>query len=144
MPEDSGGPFLTAALICERVLQEQDGVPSAIRIIDRVFFGTDEEGTLLQPHHPITLFVSFKAGAARGSYPIAVHVEKPSAETDSLLEASMFFEGEERGANLILSAMFAPEMPGLYWFDVYFDGDRVTRIPLRAIYQRQPTAGPPG
>lgn len=31
-----GGPFLSAALLCEKVLVEQDGIKSAIRIIDRV------------------------------------------------------------------------------------------------------------
>ena len=34
MPVESvrDGPFLTAAFLCERVLQEQDGVLSAIRM----------------------------------------------------------------------------------------------------------------
>ena len=30
------GPYLSAALLCEKVLEEKDGVKSAIRIIDRV------------------------------------------------------------------------------------------------------------
>jgi hypothetical protein len=32
---DAGGPYLNAALLCEKVLQERDGVLSIIRIIDR-------------------------------------------------------------------------------------------------------------
>jgi len=30
------GPFLAAAVICEKILEERDGVKSAIRIVDRV------------------------------------------------------------------------------------------------------------
>ena len=30
------GPYLSAAFFCEKVLVEQDGVKSAIRIVDRV------------------------------------------------------------------------------------------------------------
>lgn len=34
---DWGGPYLAAAFLCEKVLIEQDGVQSAIRIVDRFF-----------------------------------------------------------------------------------------------------------
>ena len=33
---ESTGPFIAAAVICENVLNEQDGVLSVIRIIDRL------------------------------------------------------------------------------------------------------------
>jgi hypothetical protein len=141
---DPAGPHLTAALICERVLNEQDGVVSAIRVIDRVFFVTDEDGNPLMPQQPFTLFISLKAGAARGSFKLAVELEKPSGEQVPMLEAPVFLEGEDRGVNIVLNAAFEPDTAGLYWFDVFFEGERLTRIPLRAIYQSQPTAGPRG
>ena len=139
---DPGGPYLQAALICERVLQEQDGVITAVRVIDRVFFFTDPDGQPLNPQHPVTFLITFKSGAARGSYTISVEREKPSAERSAVLQAPVFFEGEDRGVNVIVSAAFEPDQPGLYWFDVLFEGERVTRVPLRAIYQPLPTAGP--
>jgi hypothetical protein len=139
---DPGGPFLNAALACERVLNEQDGVVSAIRIIDRVVFLLDDEGELIQTRHPFTFLVSFKAGAARGSFTVSLRMEKPSGEEVPLLDAPVFFEGEDRGVNLVLQSMFEPEEAGLYWFDVLFEGERVTRVPLRAVYQSQPTTGP--
>jgi hypothetical protein len=61
-----------------------------------------------------------------------------------VFKAPVLFEGEDRGVNLIVNAAFEPDQEGLYWFDVFFEEDRVTRIPLRAIYQPMPTAGPPG
>lgn len=35
MSDSIGGPYLKAALLCEKVLQEQDGVVTLVRIIDR-------------------------------------------------------------------------------------------------------------
>src|SRR5260370_752594 len=34
-----GGPYVAVATVCERVLQEQDGVLSVIRVIDRIIHG---------------------------------------------------------------------------------------------------------
>ena len=36
MPSTSDGPYLAAAFLCEKVLQEKDEAVSIIRIIDRV------------------------------------------------------------------------------------------------------------
>lgn len=137
----SDGPHLTAALICERVLLEQDGVTSAIRIVDRVFMVTNDEGDPITPQYPFTLMISLKSGTARGSYQVEIIMEKPSGEQVPLLEAPVFFEGEERGANIVLQTVMEPDGAGLYWFDVLFQGERITRIPLRVIYQPQPVAG---
>lgn len=142
---DPGGPFINTAVICERVLSEQDGVASAIRIIDRVFFVTDEHDDPIASQHPFTLFLNFKAGAARGSFKVAVRMEAPSGQQVPIIEAPVFFEGEERGVNLVGQVVFEPgEGAGLYWFDVLFEGERVTRIPLRVIYQSRPTTGSVG
>jgi hypothetical protein len=136
------GPYLTAAVICERVLQEQDGVVSAIRIIDRVFFVAGPDGQPLNPQHPVTFLIQFKSGAARGRFTVKVDREKPSGEQGPVFEAPVFFEGEERGVNLVVNAAFEPDQEGLYWFGVIFEDQCVTRIPLRAIYQPLPVAGP--
>lgn len=142
---DGDGPFLQTAMICERVLQEQDGVVSAIRVIDRIFFILGPDGQPLNPKHPITFLIMFKSGAARGRYSVQVEREQPSGhKSGPLFEAPVLCEGEERGVNLIVNATFEPEQEGLYWFDVLFEGKRITRIPLRAVFQPIPTVGPPG
>jgi hypothetical protein len=133
---DPTGPHLAAALICERVIQEQDGAVTAVRIIDRVTFITlpDHE----RRPQPIWFLISFKAGSARGSGTVRVEVERPSTERVTVLEAGVFFEGEDRGVNVIVNANFEPAESGLYWYDVYYNTERVTRIPLRAIFQTLP------
>lgn len=138
MNDDGDGPFLTAAFFCERVLQEQDGVLSAIRMVDRVFFLTDEDGQLVEPLHRLTLLITFKSGKAQGSLSVRVEQEKPSTERGTPAELSVFFEGGERGVNLVIPTEFRPEYAGLHWFDVFVEERRATRIPLRAVFQRMP------
>jgi len=140
---NSTGPHVIAALICERLLMEQDGVASAIRIIDRIFFGEDQDGNLITPNYPFTIYLNLKSGAARGSFPVKVQMEKPSGERAEIIEASVLFEGEDRGANVVVQTVFEPDHPGLYWFDVLLGDSEepVTRIPLRVVFQPQPQVG---
>jgi len=139
------GPFLNAALICDRVLQEQDGTLSAIRIIDRIMRlvpaadSTDE----LEPfQQQIWLLISFKSGAARGRFQVSLQIEKPSGERGDPIRLPVHFEGEDRGVNIVLPTIFQADQEGLYWFDVSFSGERITRMPLRVLYQPQPQTGP--
>jgi len=138
---DVSGPHITAALVCDRVLEEKDGTLTAVRIIDRVTFLVGPDGELVAPAHPITFLISLKSDAARGSFTLELHREKPSGEAALVLSAPVHLEGEERGVNLVLNAGFEPDQAGLYWYDVYFEGERLTRMPLRAIYQPPPTIG---
>jgi hypothetical protein len=138
---DPTGPHLTAALICERVLQEQDGVLSAIRIVDRVFISVDSEGNPRASQHPFTLILAWKSGDARGRYSVRVVMEKPSGEQVPVIQAPIHLEGEDRGVNLVVGVALEADQEGLYWFDVFFEEERVTRIPLRALYQPELVRG---
>lgn len=51
-------------------------------------------------------------------------------------ELPVFFEGQDRGVNVVLNINFAAEEEGIYWFDVLLHEQLVTRIPLRILYQR--------
>lgn len=65
-PKD--GPFLLAALLCERVLLEPDGVASAIRIVDQLV--PDEAllkgAVVVPPVMQLSLLVILKSGTAPG------------------------------------------------------------------------------
>jgi hypothetical protein len=142
---NSTGPHVIAALICERLLMEQDGVASAIRIIDRIFFTVDESGTPIDPNYQFTIYLNLKSDAARGSYKVKVEVEKPSTEREHIIEAPVLFEGEDRGANVVIQTNLVAEDPGLYWYDVSLDdGDPITRIPMRVVFQSPPVVGRDG
>ena len=87
--------------------------------------------------YQITLYVSFKAGSARGPMMLEVRLQKPSGESPSPFSQELNFEGDdERGVNVVGQLNMEFETAGLYWFDVYLGGHRVTRIPFRVIYSR--------
>jgi hypothetical protein len=137
------------------VLQEQDGVLSLIRIIDRLILGaTGPEAPDEMPPIPVnfTLLVVLKAGAARGRFQVRLSLEGPSGQTlppEATLPVQ--FEGEgDRGVNLIVPVGMQIEQEGLYWFDVWLGGPRyeqqeelLTRVPLRIVYQPQRVQGAP-
>jgi hypothetical protein len=62
---------------------------------------------------------------------------------------SVFFEGEEdRGADVVLNLQLKVDMPGLHWFQVWFEDRMLSKIPLRIVYSPQfiqppPTGGNP-
>lgn len=137
------GPYFQAAVLCEKVLVEQDGVKSAIRIFDR------HTRTVAGPTPPpemepftmeASLLVKFKSGAARGSHQLRVIIEKPSGESTPILNQAVLFEGEDdRGTDIVGSLTLNLDMTGLYWFDIFLDDTRITRVPLRIVYLRNVT-----
>jgi hypothetical protein len=150
----SGGPYLGIAVLCERVLQEADGVLSIIRVVDRVTQqAIGPEAPDEMPPVPVALsaVVMLKAGQARGSFPVRITLEGPSGERLPFdLVLPVLLEGEDRGVNLVLDLRFQAEQQGLYWFDVLFgrQEELLTRVPLRIVYQPQrfgtgPPASPP-
>lgn len=135
------GPYLSAAFVCEKVLEERGGVKSAIRIIDRV------TRTVIDPSPPeamepfdydATLLLKLKSGWARGSFPLEVRLVKPSGENPPPLQQTVYFEGEEdRGIDIVVNMRIKFDVTGIYWFQVYLRDVCLTRIPLRVIYMPQ-------
>lgn len=145
------GPYLSAAFVCEKVLNESDGVKSAIRIIDRVFhrFITNSQEVVSEPFdYQMTLFLRFKAGSARGPIALMVRLVKPSGESPPTVVHTLNFEGEDdRGWDMIIPTRISFDQAGLYWFDVFLGDQRVTRIPFKVIYNpmysQTSSSGPP-
>jgi hypothetical protein len=123
------GPYLAAAVFCERVLTEQDGVNSLIRIVDRVTHtatGLDPPLQLRPFSYPIWLYLSFKSGTARGVKDLTLRIQKPSGESPPTETIPVNFEGEDdRGANVIIQLQLEIDVAGVWW------------LPLRIIYMRQ-------
>ena len=147
------GPFLSAALLCEKVLVEQDGVKSAIRIVDRVTrtaVGPSPPDEMEPFDYDVTLLLKLKSGSARGVFPIEVRLLKPSGESPTPLRQNVLFEGEEdRGVDIVGNIKIRFDQSGIYWFAIYLGGNCLTQIPFRVIYIPQvmqirgPREGPP-
>ncbi|MEW6141849.1 MAG: hypothetical protein AB1597_01660 [Chloroflexota bacterium] len=133
------GPFLIAALICEKLLTERDGVTSAIRIIDRLTHyevGPNPPATMPAFNWKGSLLILFKSGRARGPMTLRVPLEKPNGTRVAGLPNVINFEGEDdRGVELKTDIEIRLDMPGLYWFHVTLDDVELTRMPLRVFYQ---------
>ena len=135
------GPFLSYALLCEKVLQEQDSVVSFIRIVDRIV--STSVGPETPAHMPpvpvnLTLALCLKSGTARGRNAIRVRLRAPTglhAGTD--ISVPVLFEGDDRGVSAYLNAAFQATDEGVYWFEVALEDPDVllTKLPLRVLYQ---------
>lgn len=139
-PEAFGGPYVGIAVFCEKILREADGVMSLIRIVDRITFQVPTPGTA-PAAYPLVAVIMLKAGDAHGTYSIVLQTTGPSGQTLGTIEAPALFEGNDRGVAVALQFAFQPAEEGLHWFDVMVEGQRLTRIPLRAIYQRLSVTG---
>jgi hypothetical protein len=143
MPE--AGPLLAAALLCERVIEDKEGVLSIIRIVDNFTVSlpviTPPPGST--PVVVLTLLVSFKAGQAKGTYQVELRLRsasgKPLKGMGEHPKPSFTFAGEqpEQGANIVINAGVPANEPGLYYFDVLLDGAFVTSVPFRIREQGQ-------
>lgn len=131
------------AVLCEKVLQEQDGVLSVIRVVDRIIqTAIGPEAPEEMPPVPInlTVVVVLKSGSALGRNNVRITLDGPSGlPVGPEISLPVHFEGDERGSNLVLNLGFQAEDEGLYWFNVELEpqGVLLTRIPLRVIYQPQ-------
>lgn len=133
------GPYLVAALLCERVLQEKDETVSIVRIVDRITLTVPASRTPeTLPPLPLnlTLFLSFKSGSARGRNTIKLKIESPSGFNLPEQLLPVLFEGDDRGVNLILALNMVVDQEGVYWFNILLEEEHITRIPLRILYQR--------
>lgn len=138
------GPYLRAAFICEKILEERDGVRSFIRRIDRIQVqasGPDAPDTMPSGRVGFTTYVSFVQGEARGNVNVEIKLEPPSVvDTKTLWAGTLDFAGGiGQGHDIVLNTRLDVTQSGLYWLDVYVEGERLTRTPLRISYVRSST-----
>jgi len=123
-------PYVTAALVCENVLQEGDGSISAIRIADRVQYRIKGMPPDAKPMIGLQGLVSIKSGAVTGDHTLRVVSERPNGERKDVHTQPVKLLGKDHGINLILNIGLGVDQDGIYWFDVFFDDDLLSRIPL--------------
>jgi hypothetical protein len=131
-----GGPYLSSALLCEKSLQETDGVISLIRIVDRwTVSGPTED--MPQTAIQATMVLMFKSGFHRGAGRLTITPITPRDVRLPAMEIPVHFEGDEdRGVNVVIPMAFPVQEPGVYWFAIALDGQNVSHIALRVIYHR--------
>jgi hypothetical protein len=138
-------PYLSAAFVCEKVLQEKDEVVSAIRIVDTLFVSLPKNLPAdANPAIPVTVLLGFKK-ATPGTQPekhrVTLRLNTPSSTLEPQTADLVFPEGEPAGANLIVNLTVPVKEFGLFGLDVLVDDELVTRVPFRL--QERPAQLPP-
>lgn len=124
------GPYVAIACFCERVLQEQDGVLSAIRIVDQV---KKREGTILpeESTHAINILIVLKAGDFDWTGELEIRANSPSGKVTKKGEAKFPVELKRgKACNFIINTGVPLSEDGTYWYDVLFDNRLLTRMPM--------------
>ena len=133
------GPFVQAASFVDRVLHERDGVLTLVRMVDRVAVHAPPDAPDEIPEGAttkMTLVVMLKSGEARGRHRVVIRPEQPSGLLGDAHGVEVYFEGGDRGANLVIELDVAL-VEGQHWFHVELGDRELTRVPLRIDYQRQ-------
>ncbi len=145
-------PYVQVACICERALQEPDNVFSAIRIVDVLtlkqtnlptYAQRDERGnpiTIVQVID-LTILISLKAGQLSGQFNLAVELTDPAGSKIRLSDESPVALKGDDGVNYVLRFGLPHNAPvGVYWFDVLWNGEVLSRIPLTLKRAEDPTS----
>lgn len=136
-------PFVTAALVCEKVLQEKDGSLSVIRIVDRAEAKMHLQGNVpieqihqagMNPTIQLMMLVGIKSGPFKGKGVITIDSERPSGEKSlAVATQELDFQGEEQGQNIIVNLQVQVKERGLHWLDVRFNGNLLTKVPFTLV-----------
>ena len=119
-------PFVAAACFCEQILQEPDGVLSAIRIVDTYILPPLPDGLELSPDGLRGLIVlkgliSLKSGDVVGPGTVGLVMHRTTGEQLVLSPEGgwpAIMNGGEHGFNLKLQLPLGVKNFGLIWFDV--------------------------
>jgi hypothetical protein len=142
----SARPYLAAALMCERVLEEKDQVLSIIRVVDNFYIQPVPKDlpNEAKPVAPFVAVLAFKKSFAETSpikhtvklvlYGPSGKVVKTAGQAEEAV-ISFVFEAEKTGANIVVNALLSANdiAFGTYWYQVTVDGEEVTRIPFRLL-----------
>ena len=142
MDESVGGPYIKAALLCERVLVERDNVHTLVRVIDR-FITQIPPGQGVKPV-PVKFYLvlMFTSGFAHHKMKVRADIVSPNGGTITSITNDVLFQGEDQGCNIIGEVNMEFHEEGLYWIEISLDEQLQTRVPLRWIVQQTTVAGP--
>ncbi len=134
------GPYVQAALLCERVVQESGGRVTIVRLVDRVVAPAavnlaQVPPTIVSCHAVIIL----KTGSRPGNYKLHLLLKSPSKRP--LREFSLDIslpDQEDQGVNVVMPIQFTAIEEGVYWFEVRLDNEEqpLTKTSLRLVRRR--------
>lgn len=138
-------PFVQIACFCENVLTEADGVLSAIRIVDTYFIPPLPEGVQMpndiQGVIMLNGIVCLKSGDVTEAGNLRLVMNRSTGEAVPIGPPDgwpMVMGGGEQGSILRIQMPLGVRNFGLMWFDVLWNGELLTRIPLKLQRGQKP------
>ncbi len=129
-------PWVQVAVFCrDAVVEANTGSLSIIKNVDGVTLcGPAPE---MQPMPiQLTLVLILKSGEMQGQYNLKIRCNSPSNVPTEGPSFPCYFEGRDLGIQTVMPIGLIASEPGTYWFDLLLDGQLLTRIPLRVMYQQ--------
>lgn len=139
-PDVWDGPWIGAASFCDRLLIEEQGFYSIIRMVDSVTVPAATpvaSGTGASVKLGLTLFLMFRSGVKPSSAELRVRRNAPNETAGTTPSQMVAFPGEGASVPVRIDFSLDFDLPGRYWFDVLLDDLIVTRVPLMIVFDRQ-------
>lgn len=114
-----------AILICERTLEEKDGVISVMRLVDAVINRSGAWPFM----YPLTALVIFRTEKTDEVTSIKLDIQSPSGRVIN----GGTFTNTGRGQNVVFNLQVTFIEAGQHWFNVYLGKDLANRAPLTVI-----------
>lgn len=139
-------PYVSAAFACEKLLVEKDDVFSAIRMVDTFFINPSDienlpQGVAARIRTIITIAV--KADSPMDGE-ISLAINTPDGQRNNIeRKFPISLSGERIGANLIVNLDVNSRHIGWTWIDVMWNGDLLTRVPIRLVAGDKPESETP-
>jgi hypothetical protein len=127
-------PLVAIATLCEQILEDKDGVVSAIRVVDTYYVEPPKDlpaGKVAGIE--LKLLLSLKSGDLTGAHEVRLVLRTPAGKSIEFHRQQVVFKGGEHGVNLKIRFAMPAKDFGLYWFDVMFGDDVLTSIPLKLV-----------
>lgn len=135
MTDTNTKPFVGAALICEKILTEKDGVVTPVRIVDTFYVKAPSATVSANITRGIKAvgYICLKSGAVTGKHTVGLTLRSPSDTVTRVAELPVVMEGGVQGVTMQVDVTLAAKELGYYRIDVSWDTEPLTSIPFRLV-----------
>jgi len=142
-------PYLSAALICEKLLKEQDGVATPVRVVDTLILNPGTNLDEIKKHEVATfspnlkLYVNLRPGEVKNDKSFEIYQISPSGKRHRFGVGELKFSERKPadGVETVVPVQLKldPDIFGTYWYEILVDGVEITRVPLTIKLAEQTT-----
>jgi hypothetical protein len=141
----NGGPFIATAVLCQGISEDSDGVLSVHRIVDeiRIVIPHDTPTDFPSQSKPVevqffALIIIRRGNAPAGKHKVRLVIEQPNGKATEAAKVDVEMPKYPNGAvNVKTRVSLKLYSQGVFWIDVILGKQRLTRMALNLLIQRQ-------